>query len=162
MLDVGHLSCWKSSVFKVQGVLKISCWNKFPHTAEKGNLTWMEQYLYLMRPIEFRFSSDCFSRSSASNNLQNSQQNLQLKQNWGKMKGQYDNLPEVRNLIFIWPVVCSGSSICFSEDASFLGSMRMCLSVCLWLNPICFIFSTKFSASWKEAFNLGKLWNLQL
>lgn len=126
---MGHLSCSKSSVFKVQGVLKTSCWNKFPHTAERDNLTWMEQYLYLMRPINFSFSSDCFSRSSASNNLQNWQQYLQLRQNWGKMKGWYNKLLEARNLIFIWPIVHAGSSICFSDDTSFLGSMRMCLCV---------------------------------
>lgn len=156
--DVGHLSCWKNRVSKVQGVLKIRCWNKFPHIAEKGYVTWMEQYLYLMRPIEFRFSSNCFSRSSASNSLQNWQQNWQLRQNWGKMERWYNKLPGVRNLIFIWSIVHTASSICFSEDASFLGSMSVC--VCLWLNLLCFIFSTKFSGSWKGAFNLGKFWSL--
>lgn len=32
-------------------------------------------------------------------------------------------------MIFIWPIVHAGSSICFTEDASFLGSMRKCVSV---------------------------------
>lgn len=160
--DVGHLICWKSGVFKVQGVLKIRGRNKFPHAAEEGNLTWMEQYLYLMRPIEFRFSSHCFSRSSASSKLQNWQWQLHLRQNWREMKGWYNKLPGVRNLFFIWPIVRDGSSICLSEDACFLRSMRMCVFVCLWVNLMCFISSTTFSGSKKGAFNLGRLWNFYI